>query len=61
MALLWVGVQFISEKKIGPLECLAVLLLLICDEVRVLGSHDFAFQPFLIMFLGFQPTVNDQT
>lgn len=58
MALLWVGVQFISEK-FGPLECLAVLMLIICDEVRVLGPRDFTLQPFLIMSLGFQPVVND--
>lgn len=34
MAPLWVGVQLISEK-FGPLQCLAVLMLIICDEVRV--------------------------
>lgn len=50
MAFLWVGVQFISEK-FGPLECLAVLMLTICDEVRVLGSCNFTLQRFLIMSL----------
>lgn len=59
MDLLWVGVQFISEK-FGPLECLAVLMLIICDEVIVLGSRDFTLQPLLIMSLSFQPVVNDQ-
>lgn len=58
MALLWVGVQFISEK-IGPQDCLALLILIICDEVKVLGSHDFTLQPFLIMSLGFQLVVSD--
>lgn len=48
------------QKKFGPLECLAVLMLIICNEVRVLGSRDFTLQSFLIMSLGFQPVVNDQ-
>lgn len=56
MAPLWVGVQLISEK-FGPLECLAVLMLIICDEVRVLALCDFTLQPFLIMSLtGFSPS-----
>lgn len=48
------------SEKLGPLEYLVVLMLVICGEVRILGSREFTLQPFLIMSLDFQLGMNDQ-
>lgn len=52
MALLWVGVQFFSEN-FRHLQCLPVLILIICNKATVLGTPDFTSEACFTMYLRF--------